>query len=58
MIPQASASVTVASNGRRYSSRSGASATRTSTVPRSTSVSLATKCLTVTATSWACTART
>ena len=55
---QAPASRTIASNGARYSSRSVRSSTRTSTVIRSVSESLATKCLTVAPTPEFCRPRT
>ncbi len=55
---QAPASRTIASNGARYSSRSVRSSIRTSTVIRSVSESLPTKCLTVAATPEFCRPRT
>ena len=55
---QTRASRTIASNGARYSSRSGRSATRASSDMRCVSESLATKCFTVAATPPPCTPRT
>ncbi len=47
MMPQGWAPATMASKGARYSSRSGRGAMTLSTVNRSVSASLPTKCLTV-----------